>query len=117
MTTSLVEAKVSEEVLKVGKPVVAIVGRQNVGKSTLLNRVVGKQIAIVTDLAGTTRDRILAGVSWRERDFVLVDTGGVDFTPREIIQENIILQTNLAIEEADAGQPTTGDPHLRGSKV
>ena len=83
------------------KPIVVIIGRINVGKSTLFNRIIGKRTAIVKSEPGITRDRIYAECEWKKNQFVLVDTGGVDFTPREIIQENIILQTNLAIEEAD----------------
>ena len=60
------------------KPIVAIIGRQNVGKSTLLNRLAGKRISIVEDLPGTTRDRVFTDVSWDGRDFTLVDTGGLE---------------------------------------
>ena len=83
------------------KPIVAIVGRQNVGKSTLLNRVAGKPIAIVEDLPGTTRDRILANVSWQEVEFTLVDTGGLELRPRSTVAQGVKEQVELAINEAD----------------
>ena len=82
-------------------PIVAIVGRQNVGKSTLLNRVAGKPIAIVEDLPGTTRDRILANVSWQEVEFTLVDTGGLELRPRSTGAQGVKEQVGLAINEAD----------------
>ena len=56
------------------KPIVAIIGRQNVGKSTLLNRLAGRRIAIVEDLPGTTRDRVVADITWQDNVFTLVDT-------------------------------------------
>ena len=82
-------------------PIVAIVGRQNVGKSTLFNRVAGRQIAIVSDLPGTTRDRIAAHVSWRDREFTLVDTGGLAAAPGSTIDQAVNQQVGIAIEEAD----------------
>jgi len=102
MTTDLFEISGSERAREVNKPIVAIVGRANVGKSTLLNRVAGKQIAIVTDLAGTTRDRILADVSWRGREFVLVDTGGLEPEPGSEITRGVREQVEAAIASADA---------------
>ena len=63
------------------KPIVAIVGRANVGKSTLFNRLVGGQVAIVEDLPGTTRDRVFADTSWQEQEVTLVDTGGLELRP------------------------------------
>ncbi|HIC49569.1 MAG TPA: GTP-binding protein, partial [Dehalococcoidia bacterium] len=60
------------------KPTVAIVGRPNVGKSTLFNRLTGRRQSIVSDIAGTTRDRVIAETEWAEQPFVLVDTGGLD---------------------------------------
>jgi len=85
----------------VSKPIVAIVGRQNVGKSTLLNRVAGKPIAIVEDLPGTTRDRIVANVSWQEVEFTLVDTGGLELKPQSTVAQGVKEQVELAINEAD----------------
>jgi GTP-binding protein len=85
----------------VSKPIVAIVGRQNVGKSTLLNRLAGKRIAIVADLPGTTRDRIFADVSWQGASFTLVDTGGLEISPRSTIAKGVKEQVEVAIAEAD----------------
>jgi GTP-binding protein len=83
------------------KPVVAIIGRQNVGKSTLLNRLVGKRLAIVEDLPGTTRDRVLVSVSWQGKEFTLVDTGGLDTKPQSTIIQGVKEQVEIAIDEAD----------------
>ena len=84
------------------KPIVAIVGRQNVGKSTLLNRVAGKPIAIVADLPGTTRDRIFANVSWQGVEFIIIDTGGLEPKPQTTIDQGVKAQVEAAITEADA---------------
>ncbi|MFC2007862.1 ribosome biogenesis GTPase Der [Chloroflexota bacterium] len=83
------------------KPIVAIVGRQNVGKSTLLNRLAGKPVAIVQDFPGTTRDRIFASVSWQGVEFTLVDTGGIELDPNTTIAQGVKAQIEAAITEAD----------------
>ncbi len=83
------------------KPLVAIVGRPNVGKSTLFNRLVGQRLAIVEDLPGTTRDRLYADAEWNGRIFTLVDTGGLELGASEDIASRIVSQVQLAIEEAD----------------
>ena len=83
------------------KPIVAIVGRQNVGKSTLLNKVAGKPIAIIEDLPGTTRDRIFADVSWQGVEFIMVDTGGLEVSPLSTIAQGVKEQVEVAITEAD----------------
>ena len=83
------------------KPIVAIVGRQNVGKSTLLNRVAGKPLAIVDDSPGTTRDRVFTNISWRGTEFTLVDTGGIELDPRTAIAEGVKEQIEAALAEAD----------------
>ncbi|MEE9398824.1 MAG: ribosome biogenesis GTPase Der, partial [Dehalococcoidales bacterium] len=83
------------------KSIVAIVGRQNVGKSTLLNRAVRKPVAIVGHLPGTTRDRIFADVSWQGVDFTMVDTGGLAFEPNSTIALGVEEQAETAIAEAD----------------
>lgn len=83
------------------RPIVAIIGRQNVGKSTLLNRVAGKRIAITADLPGTTRDRILANVSWQGTEFTIVDTGGLELKPQSTIAQGVKEQVEVAIAEAD----------------
>jgi len=83
------------------KPIVAIIGRINVGKSTLFNRITRKRTAIVENEPGITRDRIYAECEWEGKQFTLVDTGGVDFIKREEMQKKITFQTELAIEEAD----------------
>jgi len=82
-------------------PIVAIVGRPNVGKSTLFNRVLGQRQAIVDELPGLTRDRHYAEASWNGRTFLLVDTGGIDPLSALPIQRQILRQTEYAIEEAD----------------
>ena len=83
------------------KSIVAIIGRQNVGKSTLLNRLAGKRIAIVEDVPGTTRDRIVADVSWRGAEFTVVDTGGLELRPDSTIAQGVKEQAEVAIAEAD----------------
>ena len=83
------------------KPIVAIIGRINVGKSTLFNRITRKRTAIVENEPGITRDRIYAECEWKGKQFTLVDTGGVNFIKREEMQKKITVQTELAIEEAD----------------
>src|SRR5712692_3632213 len=95
------------------KPLVAIVGRPNVGKSTFFNRMLGNQIAVVEDLPGTTRDRIYGNTDWNGREFILVDTGGLELgsdipvgqvglngQPGDLMK-HVQAQAQLAIEEAD----------------
>ena len=89
------------------KPLVAIVGRPNVGKSTLFNRLVGRPISIVSDIAGTTRDRVSTETVWAEYPFILVDTGGLaerndgtEATPTQI-WEKVRSQIDVAIDDAD----------------
>ncbi len=85
-----------------GLPVVALVGRPNVGKSTLFNRVVGDdRAAIVEDRARTTRDRLYGDAEWNGRRFVVVDTGGLEIAPGDPIEAQVQLQARLAISEAD----------------
>ena len=82
-------------------PVVAIVGRPNVGKSTLFNRLVGERVAIVEDIPGTTRDRVYGVGEWNGRRFTVVDTGGLELEPGTHIEERVQDQARVAIEESD----------------
>jgi GTP-binding protein len=83
------------------RPVVAIVGRPNVGKSTLLNRLAGNRLAVVADLPGTTRDRVFAFVSWQGRELTLVDTGGWQGKPKGSLEKKVRQQVDAAIAQAD----------------
>ena len=83
------------------KPVVAIVGRPNVGKSTLFNALTGEKIAIVKDTPGVTRDRIYADVTWLDKDFTLIDTGGIEPDSKDIILSQMREQAQIAIDTAD----------------
>ncbi len=83
------------------KPLVAIVGRPNVGKSTLFNRIVGKRIAIVEDVAGITRDRIYAEADWNGREFVVIDTGGIILNERDPLKAEVTVQAQVAVDEAE----------------
>src|SRR5512132_2037533 len=91
------------------KPIIAIVGRPNVGKSTLFNRLIGERLAIVDDTAGTTRDRLYGEADFAGRDFLVVDTGGLAIdrradlpgTPQAML-EGVRNQAQIAIDEADS---------------
>ncbi|NLG51030.1 MAG: GTP-binding protein, partial [Chloroflexi bacterium] len=83
------------------KPLVALVGRPNVGKSTLFNRLVGERLAIVEEIPGTTRDRQYADVEWGGSVFTLVDTGGLVTDPSDEITKQIQTQAQVAMVEAD----------------
>lgn len=83
------------------KPLVAIVGRPNVGKSTLFNKITGQRISIVEDTPGVTRDRIYADASWLDKNFTLVDTGGIEPSSNDEILQQMRRQAQLAIETAD----------------
>ena len=82
-------------------PVVAVVGRPNVGKSTLFNRILGSRTAIVEDRARTTRDRLYGDAEWNGRRFIIVDTGGLEDEPGDPIEAKVQEQARLAINEAD----------------
>lgn len=84
------------------KPLVAIVGRPNVGKSTLINGLAQRRVSIVEDIPGVTRDRIYCDVKWLDKEFTLIDTGGIEFrNEKDRISSGIRQQAELAIEEAD----------------
>ena len=83
------------------KPIVAVVGRPNVGKSTFFNKICGKRISIVDDEPGVTRDRIYADAQWCGHSFTLVDTGGIDEKSEDAFQKDIRAQAEIAIREAD----------------
>mgnify|MGYP001489960590 FL=1 len=83
-------------------PIIAIVGRPNVGKSTLFNRIAGRRIAIVSDIPGTTRDRVSIDTVWNDKKFILVDTAGVENQPHDqLMWDQIRSQVELAIEQSD----------------
>lgn len=83
------------------KPIVAIIGKPNVGKSRFFNYVVGQRISIVEDTPGVTRDRVYADTSWRDREFTLIDTGGIEPESEDIILSQMREQANIAISIAD----------------
>lgn len=82
------------------KPVVAIVGRPNVGKSTIFNRIVGERVSIVEDIPGVTRDRIYSSGEWLNHEFNIIDTGGIDIGDEPFLTQ-IRQQAEVAIDEAD----------------
>ena len=83
-------------------PIIAIVGRPNVGKSTLFNRIAGRRIAIVSDIPGTTRDRVSIDTVWNDKKFILVDTAGVENQPHnQLMWDQISSQVEIAIEQSD----------------
>ena len=84
------------------KPIVAIVGRPNVGKSTLFNQIGKKKLSIVDDVAGVTRDRIYMDATWLDKEFTLIDTGGIEIKSADKMLNSIKAQAQIAIEEADA---------------
>lgn len=86
---------------KKSKPIVAVVGRPNVGKSTLFNALAGENISIVKDTPGITRDRIYADVSWLDRNFTLIDTGGIEPDSKDVILSQMRMQAEIAMETAD----------------
>lgn len=83
------------------KPLVAIVGRPNVGKSTFFNRIVGRRIAIVEDIPGVTRDRIYADAKWQTAEFTMIDTGGIEVNSDDVLLTQMKHQAELAMETAD----------------
>ena len=84
------------------KPLVAIIGRPNVGKSTFFNKMAGRRISIVDDLPGVTRDRVYADVEWLGRGFTLIDTGGIDPRSEDVLFSQMREQAEIAMETADA---------------
>ena len=83
------------------KPIVAIIGKPNVGKSTFFNYIVGKRISIVEDTPGVTRDRVYGEANWRGREFTLIDTGGIEPESNDEILVQMRNQANIAIDIAD----------------
>jgi len=85
----------------VAKPIIAIVGRPNVGKSTIFNRIIGDRLAIVEDKPGVTRDRLYGSGEWLDKEFNIIDTGGIEIDGEDEILRSVRVQAELAIEEAD----------------
>ena len=82
-------------------PLIAIVGRPNVGKSSLFNRILARRHAIVSDVSGTTRDRLLSRVTWHDKNYLLADTGGLETNPDGHIREMVQEQADMAMSDAD----------------
>ena len=82
-------------------PIVAIIGRPNVGKSSLFNRIIGRRHAIVSEVAGTTRDRLMADAWWDDYHFILLDTGGLEAHPEGVIRQLVQEQAEMAVADAD----------------
>ena len=83
------------------KPILAVVGRPNVGKSTFFNKVIGRRVSIVEDTPGVTRDRIYAEAEWCGRSFIMIDTGGIEPASEDIILSQMRAQAEIAMETAD----------------
>ena len=83
------------------KPIVAIIGKPNVGKSTFFNYLAGSRISIVEDTPGVTRDRVYAETNWRGRDFTIIDTGGIEPESEDVILSQMREQADLAVAMAD----------------
>jgi len=83
------------------KPILAVVGRPNVGKSTLFNKIIGRRVSIVEDTPGVTRDRVYADAEWAGRQFTVIDTGGLDPESDDIMVQQVFNQAELAMETAD----------------
>ena len=83
------------------KPLVAVVGRPNVGKSTFFNKLSGKRLSIVEDTPGVTRDRIYTDVTWLDHSFTLIDTGGIELKSDDIFYNEMLKQAEVAVETAD----------------
>ena len=83
------------------KPIIAIVGRPNVGKSTLFNKLIGERRSIVEDIPGVTRDRIYGETEWGGKKFIVIDTGGIEPKTDDIILSQMRFQAQIAIESAD----------------
>lgn len=83
------------------KPIVCIIGKPNVGKSTLFNKISGRKISITEDTPGVTRDRIYSQASWLDREFILIDTGGLDMKSEDAFMSDIRYQAEIAVETAD----------------
>lgn len=84
-----------------GKPIVAIIGRPNVGKSTLFNRMAGRRLSIVAERPGTTRDRVFTDIEWQGKEFTIADTGGLESSLTTTLSQKVRAQAEAAIEEAD----------------
>ena len=91
----------SRKEFTMSKPLVAVVGRPNVGKSTFFNRVVGRRVSIVEDTPGVTRDRIYAEAEWSGVHFALIDTGGIEPDSKDIILSQMREQAQMAMDTSD----------------
>ena len=96
------------------KPMIAVVGRPNVGKSTLFNKIVGKRLSIVEDTPGVTRDRIYAEGEWRNQTFRIVDTGGIEPKTDDVILSQMRRQAQLRRHHLRGGRPFRNDRHRSG---
>ncbi len=92
---------ISQEVFSVSRPIVAVVGRPNVGKSTLFNKIVGERLSIVEDTPGVTRDRIYAEAEWNGISFDIIDTGGIEVAGKDVILSQMREQAQMAMDMAD----------------
>lgn len=101
MILNLLMPESLQEVFLMSRPIVAVVGRPNVGKSTFYNKIVGRRVSIVEDTPGVTRDRIYAEAEWNGIKFDLIDTGGIEPDSKDIILSQMREQAQMAMDMAD----------------